>query len=315
MINVRQLVKEYGSGKSFYRAVDDISFDVRPGEFFSLLGPNGAGKTTTISILSTILSPTSGDVVVNGTSVLDNPHLIRQHIGVIFQDPSLDDRLTAQENMDFHGRLYGMSPAARQSRTKFLLDMVDLSERKNALVRTFSGGMKRRLEIARGLMHQPLLLILDEPTIGLDPKSRRDIWHYIHSARKEWGMTVLLTTHYLDEADSADRVAIMNKGKIVALDAPESLKKMLGAGLVTLDVDFLHVDLVKKVLNDLYGVDQFTSDHPNTLRFPMPDRAESVAMLIQNLPPVLINFSVRSPTLDDVFLSLTGSGEDHERFG
>ncbi len=306
MIQVNELKKEYIQKGQMITAVNSISFEVEKGEFFSLLGPNGAGKTTTISILSTILSPTSGNVLINKINVEEDPHKIRQHIGVIFQDPSLDDRLSAQENMDFHGRLYGMSPADRLRRSELLLKMVDLWDRKNSLVRTFSGGMKRRLEIARGLMHRPLLLILDEPTIGLDPKSRRDIWHYIHEARKEWGMTILLTTHYLEEADGADRVAIMNKGKIVAMDTPSKLKQSLGPGLVTLEIPPDKMDQVKNTLLTFYDVRHFSLETESTLKFPMPSSVSSPAVFLQSLPPVLTGFSVGTPTLDDVFISLTG---------
>ena len=277
--------------------------------FFSLLGPNGAGKTTTISILSTILSPTSGHVFINGIDVQKDPHGVRQHIGVIFQDPSLDDRLSAQENMDFHGRLYGMKPSDRLQRSEILLKMVDLWDRRNSLIRTFSGGMKRRLEIARGLMHRPLLLILDEPTIGLDPKSRRDIWQYIHQARKEWAMTILLTTHYLEEADGADRVAIMNKGKIVAMDTPGILKSSLGPGLVTLEVLPENIDRVKTELDQLYGISRFTFETDSILKFQMPSTISSPSILLQSLPPVIAGFTIGTPTLDDVFISLTGDGD------
>jgi ABC-2 type transport system ATP-binding protein len=306
MIQVNNLRKEYVQKNQTITAVNSISFNVRKGEFFSLLGPNGAGKTTTISILSTILKPTSGDVLINGIDVRKDPHGIRQHIGVIFQDPSLDDRLSAQENMDFHGRLYGMSPADRRRRSELLLKMVDLWDRKGSLIRTFSGGMKRRLEIARGLMHRPLLLILDEPTIGLDPKSRRDIWRYIHLARQEWAMTILLTTHYLEEADGADRVAIMNKGHIVALDSPNKLKESLGPSLITLEFAQDHLTQLKKTLSNLYGITHFSLETDLMLRFPMPAAVSSPAVFLQSLPPVLTGFSIGTATLDDVFISLTG---------
>jgi len=308
MIHVSDLKKDYVQKRQTITAVNSISFNVKKGEFFSLLGPNGAGKTTTISILSTILSPTSGDVLINGIDVRTNPHGIRQNIGVIFQDPSLDDRLSAQENMDFHGRLYGMSPLDRVRRSELLLKMVDLWDRRGSLIRTFSGGMKRRLEIARGLMHRPLLLILDEPTIGLDPKSRRDIWRYIHLAREEWAMTILLTTHYLEEADGADRVAIMSKGKIVALDTPLKLKASLGPSLVTLEIPSDKVDQVKSTLMIRYGITKFSLETDSVLRFPMPV-VSSPAVFLQSLPPVLTGFSIGTATLDDVFISLTGDDE------
>jgi ABC-2 type transport system ATP-binding protein len=309
MIHVDKLRKDYLQKRKTITAVDSISFEVKKGEFFSLLGPNGAGKTTTISILSTILSPTSGHVFINDIDVQKDPHGVRQHIGVIFQDPSLDDRLSAQENMDFHGRLYGMKPSDRLQRSEILLKMVDLWDRRNSLIRTFSGGMKRRLEIARGLMHRPLLLVLDEPTIGLDPKRRRDIWQYIHQARKEWEMTILLTTHYLEEADGADRVAIMNKGKIVAMDTPGILKSSLGPGLVSLEVLPENIDQVKNKLDQLYGISRFTFESDSALKFQMPPMVSSPSILLQSLPPVIAGFTIGTPTLDDVFISLTGDGD------
>jgi ABC-2 type transport system ATP-binding protein len=202
-----------------------------------------------------------------------------------------------------------MKPSDRLQRSEILLKMVDLWDRRNSLIRTFSGGMKRRLEIARGLMHRPLLLVLDEPTIGLDPKSRRDIWQYIHQARKEWEMTILLTTHYLEEADGADRVAIMNKGKIVAMDTPGILKSSLGPGLVSLEVLPENIDQVKNKLDQLYGISRFTFESDSALKFQMPPMVSSPSILLQSLPPVIAGFTIGTPTLDDVFISLTGDGD------
>jgi len=227
-IEIKNLVKEFDGIK----AVDDISLEIEYGEIFALLGPNGAGKTTTISILATLLKPTSGKARVNGYDVVKQAAKVRHSIGIVFQDPSLDDRLTARENLEIHGRLYHMKRDERKKRIKEVLKMVELEGRANSLVKTFSGGMRRRLEIARGLMHKPRILFLDEPTLGLDPQTRRHIWDYIEKLRRE-GVTVLLTTHYMEEADHlADRIAIIDKGKVVALGSPSELKDSIGGDII-----------------------------------------------------------------------------------
>jgi len=227
-IEIKGLIKEFDG----IRAVDGISLEIEYGEIFSLLGPNGAGKTTTISILATLLKPTKGKAKVNGYDVVTQAAKVRHSIGIVFQDPSLDDRLTARENLDIHGRLYHMKKDERKKRIEEVLEMVELRERADSLVKTFSGGMRRRLEIARGLMHKPRILFLDEPTLGLDPQTRRHIWNYIEKLRDE-GVTVLLTTHYMEEADKlADRVAIIDRGKIVALGSPSELKDSIGGDVI-----------------------------------------------------------------------------------
>jgi ABC-2 type transport system ATP-binding protein len=219
-IKVKGLSKHFDS----VMAVDAISFEVGQGEVFGFLGPNGAGKTTTINILCTLLIPTSGEAIVNGFNVTAFPNEVRKSIGIIFQDPSLDERLTAYENLNFHGMIYHLSSKIRKERIKEVLDMVGLYSRKDHIVRTFSGGMKRRLEIARGLMHSPKILFLDEPTTGLDPQTRRHIWDYIVNLSQREKITVFLTTHYMDEAEICRRVGIIDHGKIVGLDTPEALK-------------------------------------------------------------------------------------------
>lgn len=221
-ISVENLSRNFGN----FTAVDGISFEVSRGEIFAFLGPNGAGKTTTIKMLTTLLHPTSGAMKVNGFDPVHEKDAARHSFGIVFQDPSLDDELTAYENMEFHGVLYGIPEALRRERISYLLDLVELSERKNGLVRTFSGGMKRRLEIARGLLHHPKILFLDEPTLGLDPQTRNKIWEYVKGLNKKEGMTVFFTTHYMDEAEKiADRIAVMDNGKIVAQGTANSLKK------------------------------------------------------------------------------------------
>jgi len=207
-------------------AVDAISFSVEQGEVFGFLGPNGAGKTTTINMLCTLLKPTSGAARVGCCDITKEPNKVRKEIGVIFQDPSLDDRLTADDNLRFHGYLYHMKKDVIETRIPEVLELVELSDRRKEIVKRFSGGMKRRLEIARGLMHRPRILFLDEPTIGLDPQTRAHIWDYVLKMRKESGLTIFMTTHYMQEAEVCDRIAIMDHGNIVALDSPEKLKQI-----------------------------------------------------------------------------------------
>src|SRR5208337_4964058 len=214
-------------------AVDTISFDIDQGEIFGLLGPNGAGKTTTLSMLSTMLTPPSGSATVNGIDIERDEDGVRKSIGIVFQDQSLDEELTAWENMDFHGRLYRIPAGTRNQRITELLRLVELTDRKDDFIKTFSGGMRRRLEIARGLLHHPAVLFLDEPTLGLDPQTRNHLWQYIATLAKEKGITIILTTHYMEEADQlCNRVAIIDHGKIIALDAPKNLKDGIGGDVV-----------------------------------------------------------------------------------
>jgi ABC-2 type transport system ATP-binding protein len=220
IIDVKNLTVKFGD----FTAVNDISFAVPKGEIFAFLGPNGAGKTTTIKVLTTLLKKTSGEVMIAGASIGHDEKVIRKSFGIVFQDQSLDDELTAYENMEFHGVLYGVPREERRRKINELFELVDLSDRKKDLVRNYSGGMKRRLEIARALIHEPLILYLDEPTLGLDPQTRNHIWDYIKQLNKERGMTIFFTTHYMDEASkNAHKVAVIDHGKIVASGTPESL--------------------------------------------------------------------------------------------
>jgi len=234
-ISVKNLSKHFAQ----VLAVEGISFEVKKAEVFGFVGPNGAGKTTTINILCTLLLPSAGEAIVNGFNVVTSPNEVRKSIGIIFQDPSLDERLTAYENLNFHGMIYHLSPKARKARIEEVLNMVGLYPKKDYIVRTFSGGMKRRLEIARGLMHMPKILFLDEPTIGLDPQTRQYIWDYILSISEREKITVFLTTHYMDEAEICRRVGIIDHGRIVALDTPGALKNKYTA--VSLNDVFLEV--------------------------------------------------------------------------
>ncbi len=225
-ISVKNLTKKYGE----LVAVDDISFDVPAGSTFAFLGPNGAGKSTTIKMLTTLVHPTSGTIVVNGFNPADDPHDVRRSFGIVFQDPSLDDELTAYENMFLHAGLYGVPRVETADKIKQLLEFIELWDRKDSLVKTFSGGMKRRLEIARGLLHTPKVLFLDEPTVGLDPQTRNHIWSYIKKLNKEQGLTVFFTTHYMDEVEkTADRVAIIDHGKMISIDTVAGIIAKAGA--------------------------------------------------------------------------------------
>jgi ABC-2 type transport system ATP-binding protein len=222
IISVKNLVRTFGD----FTAVADISFEVKAGQIFAFLGPNGAGKSTTIKMLTTLLVPTSGEIRINGFDPLKNQDDVRKSFGIVFQDPSLDDELTAFENMEFHGVLYGVPKKIRRARIDELLELVDLSDRKNHLIKTFSGGMRRRLEIARGLLHHPKIFFLDEPTLGLDPQTRNQMWEYILKLNKTENITVFFSTHYMEEAERvAQEIAVIDHGKIIAQGTVNSLKK------------------------------------------------------------------------------------------
>lgn len=250
-IEVRNLTKKFDG----FTAVDNISFSVKSGEIFAFLGPNGAGKTTTIKMLTTLLRPTSGRMLVNGYDPMKDQNAVRRSFGIVFQDPSLDDELTAYENMEFHGVLYRVPDRILRKKIEELLNFVELWDRKNDLVKHFSGGMKRRLEIARGLLHTPEVLFMDEPTIGLDPQTRNHIWSYLKNLNGSSDITVIFTTHYMDEAERvADRVAIIDRGKIVAEGSPEELKHKTGTN--SLEEAFLSLT-GKKIRNEEAGsIDQ-----------------------------------------------------------
>ncbi|MBI4294727.1 MAG: ATP-binding cassette domain-containing protein [Chloroflexi bacterium] len=283
-------------------AVDNISFSVEAGEIFGFLGPNGAGKTTTISMLCTLLKPTSGRALLNGFDVVRQQDQVRQSIGLVFQDPSLDDYLTAQENLEFHGMVYNVPASARRSRMEELLKMLELWERRNSLVKTFSGGMKRRLELARGLLHRPAVLFLDEPTLGLDPQTRNRIWQYVLQLRQQEGVTIFLTTHYMEEAENAHRIAIIDKGQIVALDTPPALKQEVGADIITLQTADNHK--ARAEILEQHHLEARPDGQGLTLEVNDGDRF--IPMLIGSIETRILSISLRRPTLEDVFLKLTG---------
>ncbi len=287
-------------------AVDGISFTIESGEIFGLLGPNGAGKTTTISMLSTMLKPTSGAATVNGHDIVTREDDVRKSIGIVFQDQSLDEELTAYENMDFHGRLYRIGGEERRQRIGELLALVGLEDRKDDLVKTYSGGMRRRLEIARGLLHEPKVLFLDEPTLGLDPQTRNHLWEYIARLNDEKGITIILTTHYMEEADRlCDRVAIIDRGTIVALDTTESLKASIGGDVVTIASPEPGAIAGLLTAPWVSGIERH--DGSVTVRLQDADRhIPGIVTAIHQSGIGITSLSVRKPTLEDVFLHYTG---------
>ena len=297
-IEVDGLVRRFGE----FTAVDDVSFTVEPGELFGFLGPNGAGKTTTISILCTLLRPTEGSARVAGYDVHDDPGAVRSSIGLVFQELTLDDYLTGAQNLSFHAVLYGYPRGEVRKRAEPLLEMVGLSDRADQQVRFYSGGMKRRLEIARGLLHSPRVLFLDEPTIGLDPQTRAHIWDYVDQLRQRESTTMFLTTHYMDEADRCDRIAIIDEGRIVAIDTPDALKNSVGLDTVTLVTgdDQAALDQIDRTLQ-IKG--EITNDG---LRLRVPAGESFVPRLFEHLTVPVHNVAMHRPSLDDVFIEYTG---------
>ncbi|MBN2330407.1 MAG: ATP-binding cassette domain-containing protein [Candidatus Aenigmarchaeota archaeon] len=304
MIEVRDLSKVF-NGR--IKAVDGIDVEVRSGEIFGLLGPNGAGKTTTIRMLATMTKPTSGQAMVCGIDVAKDPDSVRRCIGIVFQDPALDDQLTGGENLDFHARMYGMPRKEREERINEVLRLVELSDRADELVEKYSGGMKRRLEIARGLMHRPKVLFLDEPTLGLDAQTRRIIWDHIMKLNSAYNITVILTTHYMEEADFlCKRVAIIDHGKILAIDTPENMKRSLGGDLITLKVK----DAAKtaSIVRSIKGVKQ-VKRHDNSVSIAMANAGSRIPELLKKAESAGIeveSIDLHKPTLEDVFIHFTG---------
>jgi ABC-2 type transport system ATP-binding protein len=275
---------------------------VSPGETFGFLGPNGAGKSTTISMLCTLLRPTGGQALVAGYDVVADRAEVRRRIGLVFQDTTLDDYLTAAENLRFHAELYGVPTAVVEQRVRQVFEMVGLWERRDSIVRTFSGGMKRRLEIARGLLHSPRVLFLDEPTVGLDPQTRSHIWSYINELKRRERITMFLTTHYMDEAEYCDRIAIMDNGVIVVTGTPEELKAGVGKDRIQLHTD--DDELARKRLKELFGIE--AADIEGGLTLQVPDGERFIPRLFASLGVGIRSVSVARPTLDDVFMEHTG---------
>jgi len=303
-ISVKNLTKNFNGLK----AVDNISFDVKRGEIFGLLGPNGAGKTTIIKILATLSKPTSGTASICGFNVLEQKNEVRNSIGIVFQEPALDGLLTGRENLDFHARLYGLEKKKREKRIEKVLNLVGLTDRAETLVKTYSGGMQRRLEIARGFIHYPKVLFLDEPTLGLDAQSRRHIWSYIQKLNKEEGITVILTTHYMEEADSlCNKVAIIDFGKIVTINTPTKLKNILGGDILLIEAlpqekafaAFKEISWVKQIKKYNGSISLTVDSGEKKIPLLMKIDQEERKFKIKSI-------SLRKPTLEDVYLHFTG---------
>jgi ABC-2 type transport system ATP-binding protein len=298
-IVVRELTKDYGE----IHAVRGVDFEVATGEVFGFLGPNGAGKTTTISMLCTLVTPTSGEAKVAGHDVVTERDDVRRNIGLVFQDPTLDNYMTGAQNLELHAELYGIQSDLVKPRMRQVLEMVGLWDRKDSPAGTYSGGMRRRLEIARGMMHSPRVLFLDEPTVGLDPQTRRSIWSYIAELKEREDITIFMTTHYMDEAEWCDRIAIMDHGQIVALDAPDTLKAGIGTDRVTIHTD--DDDAAIAALAERFGLEARVSE--GAVTFGVPGGEEFVPQLFAELGVPIKGVSVHRPSLDDVFMSYTGT--------
>ncbi|MCX6667484.1 MAG: ATP-binding cassette domain-containing protein [Euryarchaeota archaeon] len=299
IIETKNLTKKYNE----LNAVDNLNLQIEEGEIFGLLGPNGAGKTTTLLMLTTLKQPTSGTATINNFDIIKQPDKVRKSIGIVFQDPSSDEILTGYENLKLHGWLYDMPGDLREERIKEVLELVDLTGRKDDRVKKYSGGMRRRLELARGLMHHPKVLFLDEPTLGLDPQSRDVIWKYIEKLAKEKNMTIIITTHYMDEADKlCNRLAIIDHGKIVVLDTPQKLKKELGGDIIRLKAENLDSEVFKN-LKYVKKVSKCDSEVCLTV-----EDGNKHLQEILKVAGKVDSVEIRSPTLDDVFLHYTGRG-------
>ena len=298
VIEVNALSKSFGKIK----AVCEVTFQVNEGEIFGFLGPNGAGKTTTINMLCTLIRPTSGSATINGFDVIRQRSDVRRSIGLVFQDAALDEYLSAEQNLRFHAYAYDVPPDIREKRITEVLQLVELLDRRKSKVRTFSGGMKRRLEIGRGLLHNPKVLFMDEPTLGLDPQTRRHIWDYVLALRKQIHLTIFLTTHYLDEAENCDRIGIIDRGRIVALDTPDNLKDAMGGDVITLSAK--DNEAAAKELKEKFNLSPVLKD--GDVNFHVPHGELFLPKMMQNFQTPLISINLRRPTLDDVFLKLTG---------
>ena len=297
-ITVAGLTKNYGE----IEAVRGIDFEVPVGETFGFLGPNGAGKSTTIKMLCTLARPTSGSARVAGHEVTSERDAVRRNIGLVFQDTTLDNYLTGAQNLKFHAALYGVPAAAVEPRMRQVLEMVGLWDRRDSVVMTYSGGMKRRLEIARGLLHAPHVLFLDEPTVGLDPQTRASIWEYINELKSREDITIFLTTHYMDEAEHCDRIAIIDHGQIVAIETPEALKASVGKDRV--QISTADDQAAIRALDEVFGID--AAMHENLVTFSVESGELFVPQLFARLPVAIRSVSVSRPSLDDVFMSYTG---------
>jgi len=302
-INIKSLSKSYGS----LNAVDSVNLLIPQGSIFGLLGPNGAGKTTLISMLVTMRKPTKGKASVNGFDVVREPGSVRKSLGIVFQDPSLDEELTAKENLELHAAMYNVPKTELKERISSAMNLVALEENLNSIVKTFSGGMKRRLEIARGLIHEPKILFLDEPTIGLDPQTRAGIWGYLKKLNKKNGTTIILTTHYMDEADRVcDKIAIIDHGKIIVSGSPKQLKGKLGGDVISIKCS--QTENCEKKLSKLNWVKSAVK-HDGLISIRTVNGSEKIPMILREMEKEKVkveSVSLRVPSLDDVFLHYTG---------
>jgi ABC-2 type transport system ATP-binding protein len=298
-VSVSGLTKNYGE----FEAVRGIDLLIESGETFGFLGPNGAGKSTTINMLCTLATPSGGRAEVGGFDVVRQRDDVRRNIGLVFQDPTVDGYLTAERNLRLHAELYGIPRSMVDDRLRQVLDMVGLWDRRASKVSTFSGGMRRRLEIARGLMHSPRVLFLDEPTVGLDPQTRSSIWTYIRELKQAEDITIFLTTHYMDEAEYCDRIAIMDSGRIIALDTPEALKASVGKDRVQIRTDDDPGAIT--ALAEHFGIEARMAE--GAVTFPVDQGEAFVPRLFAELPVPIRSVNVSRPTLDDVFMSYTGT--------
>jgi ABC-2 type transport system ATP-binding protein len=298
IIRVEHLVKHFGN----LIAVNDISFEVEEGTIFGFLGPNGAGKTTTINILCTLLSPTSGRASIYGHNCTTESSEVRKSIGIVFQDSTLDKDLTAYENLTFHAYLYNVNKNERKQRIDDALNFVDLFDRRNDLVKKFSGGMKRRLEVARGLIHRPKVLFLDEPTLGLDPQTRANLWEFIVALPRKHQVTIFMTTHYMEEAEVCNRIAIIDKGKIITMGTPDELKKTIGGDVIYIrTTDNL---TARREIEKLFHVEVSEQDGELFLTSLKGDAC--IPEIIRALGDSVLSVRLQRPTLNDVFLKMTG---------
>lgn len=298
ILQIESLSHSYGSRP----ALRQVSLEINRGEIFGLLGPNGSGKTTLFRILSTLIPPADGSVRVLGMDLARQRNEIRRHIGVVFQSPSLDGQLTAEENLRHHGHLYGLRGAELEARIGQMLGRFGLTERRREYVRTFSGGLRRRVELAKGLLTGPDLLLMDEPSTGLDPAARIDLWQTLRDLRQRDGLTILLTTHLMDEADRCDRLAILDAGRIVACGTPPQLKEQIGGEVITLASHDLPA--LRRALQERFGLSPEPLD--DRLRLEQPHAHQFIPRLVEALPGLIDSLSVGKPTLEDLFIHLTG---------
>lgn len=303
VISVHEIVHRYGNRTALNR----VSFDVAPAELFGLLGPNGSGKTTLFRILSTIMVPVGGRALIAGHDVAKDPNGLRQKIGVVFQVSSIDGKLTAAENLKHQGHLYGLRGTVLKSRIKEMLERVGLADRANEKVETFSGGMQRRLELAKGLMHHPSVLLLDEPTTGLDPGARRDLWQYLRILRDEEHVTVIVTTHLMEEAERCDRLAILNQGELVALGTPTELKSEIGGDVIWIEPTNNGRELAGRIASRFKVKANAIGDElQSRIRIEKEQGHRFIPELAEAFPGAIQSISVSKPTLEDVFIRRTG---------